>query len=79
LFDNPGYVANIIIYDAVGRAVRHLQKNTLCGIKGFYKWDGLNDNYRPLPQGIYIVYTEIFNLQGKVKKYKQTVVLARRE
>ncbi len=79
LFDNPGYVANIIIYDAVGRAVRHLQKNTLCGIKGFYKWDGLNDNYRALSQGIYIVYTEIFNLQGKVKKYKQTVVLARRE
>ena len=76
-FDEPGYVANIVIYDAVGRVVRSLQRSALCGIKGFYKWDGLNDKYQSLPQGIYIVYTEVFNLQGKIKKYKRTVVLAK--
>ncbi|MEO9209805.1 MAG: lamin tail domain-containing protein, partial [Ginsengibacter sp.] len=73
-----GYVANITIFDASGRAVRFLQKNSLSGINGYYRWDGLNDKGAKLPQGIYIVYTEIFNRDGKTKKFKNTVVLARK-
>ena len=40
-FPSPGYVANITIFDASGRAVRYLEKNALSGIKGYYRWDGL--------------------------------------
>ncbi|UAY52306.1 lamin tail domain-containing protein [Ferruginibacter albus] len=77
-FPEPGYVANITIFDASGRPVRYLQKNALCGIKGFYRWDGLNDKNAKLPVGVYVIYTEIFNLQGKTKQFKNTVVLARK-
>lgn len=77
-FPTPGYVTNITIFDANGRPVRFLQKNSLSGLKGYYRWDGLNDKGAQLPQGIYIVYTEIFNTGGKTKKFKNTVVLARR-
>ena len=77
-FPSAGYVANITIFDASGRPVRYLQKNSLSGIKGYYRWDGLDDKQRKLPQGIYIVYTEIFNTSGKKKAFKNTVVLARR-
>lgn len=77
-FPSPGYVANIIIFDASGRPVRYLQKNSLSGIKGYYHWDGLDDKSRKLPQGIYIIYTEIFNKEGKKKQFKNTIVLARR-
>jgi hypothetical protein len=77
-FPEPGYIANITIFDAAGRPVRYLQRNALCGIKGSYRWDGLGDKGQQLPVGIYVVYTEIFNLKGKTKKFKNTIVLARR-
>jgi hypothetical protein len=77
-FPSPGYVANITIFDAMGRAVRYLQRNALSGIKGYYIWDGLDDKNRKLPQGIYIISTEIFNTEGKKKQFKNTIVLARR-
>ena len=77
-FPSAGYVANITVFDASGRPVRYLQKNSLSGIKGSYHWDGLDDKNRKLPQGIYIIYTEIFNTAGKKKAFKNTVVLGRR-
>ena len=77
-FPSPGYVANITIFDASGRPVRYLQKNSLSGNNGYYRWDGLNDKNQKLSQGIYIIYTEIFNKEGKKKQFKNTVVLARR-
>ena len=58
--------------------MRNLQRNALSGLKGFYRWDGLGDKNQKLPVGIYIVYTEIFNLQGKTKKFKTTIVLAKK-
>ncbi len=77
-FPSPGYVANITIFDANGRVVRYLQRNALCGIKGNFRWDGLGEKNQKLPVGIYIIFTEVFNLDGKKKRFKNTIVLARR-
>ncbi len=77
-FPTPGYVANITIFNASGRPVRYLEKNSLSGIKGYYRWNGLDDKGRKLPQGIYIIYTEIFNKEGNRKQFKNTIVLARK-
>ncbi len=79
LFPEPGYVANITIFDAAGRPVRYLKRNSLSGIKGYYRWDGLDEKNKKLPVGLYIIYTEIYNLQGKTKKFKNTIVLARKQ
>jgi len=75
----PGWVANITIFDAAGRIVRYLQRNALCGIKGNFRWDGLGEKNQALPVGIYIFLTELFNLEGKKKQFKQVIVLARRQ
>ena len=77
-FPSAGYVANITVFDATGRPIRYLQKNSLGGIKGYYRWDGLDDKNRIVPQGIYIIYTEIFNTDGKKNAFKNTVVLGRK-
>lgn len=77
-FPTPGYVANVTIFDANGRPVRYLQRNALCGTKGSFRWDGLGEKFQKLPVGIYIIYTEVFNLDGKKKQFKNTIVLARR-
>ena len=73
-----GYVMNVIIFDAAGRPVRNAVQNALCGSRGSYRWDGLGEKQRRLPTGLYIVYTEIFNLKGKKKEFKNTIVLARK-
>jgi len=77
-FPSPGYVANITIFDASGRPVRYLQKNALNGVKGNYRWDGVGEKQQKLPLGVYIIVTEVFNLDGKRKLFKNTVVLARK-
>ncbi|MFN4285081.1 MAG: lamin tail domain-containing protein [Lacibacter sp.] len=77
-FPEPGYTLNITIFDAGGRPVKALQRNAYCGQTGSFRWDGLDDKFGKLPVGPYVVFTEVFNLQGKVKRFKNQVVLARR-
>jgi len=74
----PGYVANITIYDANGRPVRNLVKSGTLGPEGYWTWDGLDDKKLQLPVGTYIIFTEIFTLQGKKESFKNVVVLARK-
>lgn len=76
--EQPGYVANITIFDAAGRLVKTLVKNESLALTGYWNWDGLNDKGGKLPVGTYIVLTEIFNLQGKKQRFKNAVVLARK-
>lgn len=76
--EQAGYVANIIIFDAAGRPVKTLVKNESLGLTGYWNWDGLNEKGGKLPVGTYIIFTEIFNLQGKKQRFKNTVVLARK-
>jgi Lamin Tail Domain len=77
-FPETGYVLNCTVFDAAGRAVKALQRNAILSQQGSFRWDGLNDQHQQLPMGPYVIYTEVFNLQGKVKRFKNQVVLARR-
>lgn len=74
----PGYLANITIFDAAGRPIRNLARNGTLGLKGYWNWDGLDNKGVKLPVGTYVIFTEIFNLQGKKEKFKNTLVLARK-
>jgi hypothetical protein len=73
-----GYLANLTIFDAGGRQIRYLVKNELCGYKGRWTWDGLDEKGNKLPMGPYVVYLELFNLKGKREVFKKVVVLVRR-
>ncbi len=75
-FNEPGYVANVSIYDAKGRLVKRIANIELLAAKGEFCWDGLYENQTKARIGIYVIYFEIFNLQGVVKKTKKTCVLA---
>jgi hypothetical protein len=74
----PGYVANIIIFDAAGQPVRNLVRNGTLGLQGYWNWDGLNDKGLRLAIGTYVIFTELFNLQGKKESFKNAIVLARK-
>lgn len=74
----PGYMANIRIFNANGQEVRALAENALLARTGYFRWDGLDDRLHSLPVGIYIILTETFNLRGQTRKFKNIVTLARR-
>jgi hypothetical protein len=77
-FPEPGYVANVTIFDAAGRQVRILQRNTTCAASGSFRWDGLDDKLQRVPVGNYVIYTDIFNLKGQRKTFKNSVSVARK-
>ncbi|MEO5673083.1 MAG: lamin tail domain-containing protein [Chitinophagales bacterium] len=78
-FDQPGYTANVKIFDAGGREIRNLIHNALLAQQGAFTWDGISDNGERVRVGTYIVYTEVFALNGKVRHFKNVCVVATRK
>jgi len=75
-FGRAGFVATINIYDVDGRIARRLVNNDLLSVKGTFFWHGIDDEGKKSAVGLYIIYFEAFNLQGKVESFKRVVVLA---
>jgi hypothetical protein len=63
--DVAGYSGTIAVYSSNGRLVRTLVNNQSLGSTGDIVWDGLDGKNRLCPAGIYVVYVELFNLEGK--------------
>jgi hypothetical protein len=74
-FAEPGYVANLTVFDAAGREIVHLAKNETLSASGRFQWNGTNADNQKARVGIYFFYLEVFNLQGKVKRFKREIVL----
>ena len=77
-FDEAGYTMNTYIFNVAGQLIRHLVKGELVGQEGSALWNGLDDNGNRVPIGVYVVVTEVFNFDGKVKKFKNAAVVGTR-
>lgn len=75
---SPNSVASITVFDIQGNIVRNICNNATLSRQGFFRWDGLDNKGNRLPAGVYIVLTDMFNLQGHRKKFKNPVTLAHR-
>jgi len=75
-FKRTGNIANIIIYNDHGQAVKHLLKQALLATSGTILWNGLDDSEQRLPIGIYVIHVELYNTIDGVKKYRKNCVLA---
>ena len=73
---NPGFVGSVTIFDANGRVIRSLVQNELLAAAGTVSWDGLNNKREKARIGMYIVYFEVFDLEGNVSGVKKTCVVA---
>nr|MBC7613190.1 lamin tail domain-containing protein [Pseudopedobacter sp.] len=78
LFDlpQPNYVANVTIYNDQGKLIKKLVQNQTLSAQGEWIWDGIDQDNNKAKTGIYIIYAELFDLNGNVKKYKKTAVSA---
>jgi hypothetical protein len=74
-FDQPGHVANIKIFDARGRLEKQLVNNQTLGTEGTFTWDGINKNNQKASLGVYIIYIEVFDLNGNINKIKKHCVV----
>lgn len=77
-FDKPGYIANVRIFDAVGRLITHLIKNQSLSQEGSWTWDGKNQSGQKQTIGVYIVLVELFDSEGHQKMFKKTCTLTDR-
>ncbi len=77
-FDEVGYTMNIYIFNVAGQLIRHLAKGELVGQEGSALWNGLDNNGKKVPVGVYVVVTEVFNFEGTVKKFKNAVIVGTR-
>jgi hypothetical protein len=73
--EKPGYIANIFIFDSVGRFVMKLANNEILGTSGKIIWNGEDQTGKRQNLGIYVVLVEIFNTSGEVYQFKDGVVL----
>ncbi len=77
-FANQGNVANITIYDVLGREIKKVAQNELLGTEGFFTWDGTDQTGRKARIGYYIVFFEIYDMEGRLRSFKETIVVATR-
>lgn len=75
-FDKPGYVMSVTIFNSEGYLVQELSNNEYLGTEGSITWDGMQDDNSKAPVGIYVFFIKIYDVDGKVKYYKKTGVLA---
>jgi hypothetical protein len=76
-FDAAGYQAKLTIFDAAGRKIKTIANGETLPQTGNFVWNGLDDNEQLAQAGVYIVYFQAFNLQGKVINFKDSMVLGK--
>lgn len=77
-FETSGRTMNVYVFNVDGQLVRHLVKGELIGQEGSFVWNGMDDRDSPVPIGIYVVVTEVFDLEGEAWRYKSAVAVASR-
>lgn len=77
-FSKPGNTMNAYLFNVEGQLVRHLVKGELTGQECGFVWNGLDHQGNRVPLGVYVVVVEVFDMDGRVKKYKKAVVVASR-
>ncbi len=77
-FSSPGFVANISIYNEKGILVKKLLNNFTLASEGIINWNGFDENSKISPVGIYLIYADFFDAEGKSKRFRKTCVLAQK-
>ena len=70
-----GYLVSVRIFNSLGKEVRKLATNVNLANDDSLFWDGLGSRKMRAPIGVYLIYIELFNLDGEVRTYKMPCVL----
>ena len=70
------FIVNATIYDLNGKIVKRIWKNETTPLQGKLSWNGRNENEALANTGIYILILEFFDIEGRVIRHKEDLVLA---
>lgn len=68
-------LASLYVFDANGRNVKSIAKNTTLSTEGFLRWDGTDDAGALVPIGQYVLFIKIVHLDGSMEELKKQVVV----
>jgi hypothetical protein len=74
-FDRSDLMGSISVFNSEGVLLKVIVNNELLGSSGTKIWNGTDDNFNLLPQGIYIVLIDVLSDDGYINQYKKVVVL----
>ena len=75
-FSTPGCRARILVFDPGGRLVREIAMGELLGTEGFYTWNGCDRNGELAGRGLYLVFTVVSGVDGRIRRYRNTCILS---
>jgi hypothetical protein len=74
-FDRSDLMGSVSVFNSEGVLLKVIVNNELLGSSGTKIWNGTDDNFSLLPQGIYIVLIDVLSDDGYINQYKKVVVL----
>lgn len=74
-FNEPGMVMTTAIYNRNGQLLRYLARNTICGTRGDFIWDGRDERGRTVAPDLYLLFTEVFTLDGRTRRFRQALTV----
>ncbi|PWE00512.1 lamin tail domain-containing protein [Marinilabilia rubra] len=78
-FEKPGQKGSFSVFDAEGNEIRRLVDNQTLDTSGQITWDGITDDHTLAAPGIYIIWGQVFDLNGNVRAHKDSCVLGVRK
>jgi hypothetical protein len=72
-FNETGTLLSAYVFNQYGQLLSKIIDNRLCGISGSFSWNGFDAKNNRLPEGVYVVLIETFNLNGKTQRLKKTI------
>lgn len=76
-FEEPGTLLSLYLFNQQGLRICTIINNLICGEKGTFNWNGLNNENNFVASGIYIAVAEAFHLNGKRKRIKKVIAVKR--
>lgn len=74
----PGWVANAWVFDIAGRTIMQLLKNQLLATGGSITWNGEDETGSRIQLGPYILFFEMYDLNGNLEKFKKAFYITDR-
>jgi hypothetical protein len=72
-FNESGTLLSAYVFNQYGQLLSKIIDNRLCGISGSFSWNGFDAKNNRLPEGVYVVLIETFNLNGKTQRLKKAI------
>jgi hypothetical protein len=76
-FGNPGWFMRIVVFSRSGIPVRELFPFGSAPAEGVVAWDGLDDDKRLVPEGIYLLVADYYHPSGRRGRWRKACAVVR--